>query len=290
MVRHVMACAVALVIVVPSVGAQTRDRDVDGFFAQLGRGASIGASVRELTAEEVSRAKLERAGGVHVVDVQEGSPAERAGLRSGDVIVTFDGERLRSVRHFSRLVRETAPDRAVPAEIVRGGARHTLTIAPEATDGFAGLVPEIRREIERGLRTLPPDLPMGPASRGARGRLGVALTPLTDQLASYFGVKEGALVSAVDADSPSARAGIRAGDVLTAIDGRTVRAPADVSASARMAARGATLDVRLVRDRKEMTVKVTMANDQPPMAPVRLKPDTTIEGIVAYVASGSSQT
>jgi len=250
-------------VVAAPLAAQTRDADVGaGLFTQLGRGASIGVSVRELTADEMSRAKLDRPGGVYVIDVREGSPAARAGLRSGDVVVAFDGERIRSVRHFSRLVLETAPGRAVPGEIVRGGARQTLTITPEATDGLAGLVPQIRREIERGIRTLPPDLPMGPP-REPRARLGVTLTPLTDQLASYFGVKEGVLVSAVEADSPAARAGLRAGDVVTAIDGRTVRTPADVSASVRMATPAATLDVRVVRDRKEIALKVTVPDDRP---------------------------
>jgi serine protease Do len=258
--------AVALVVVtltiVPAVEAQTRDRDVmAGLFPQLGGGATVGISVRELALDEMSRAKLDRPGGVYVVDAREGSPAARAGVRSGDIIVAFDGERIRGVRHFSRLVLETPPGRAVSSEIVRGGARQTLTITPEATEGLAGLMPEIQREIERGIRTLPPDLPV-PAVRGTRAQLGVTLTPLTDQLASYFGVKEGVLVSAVAADSPAARAGIRAGDVLTVVDGRPVRTPADVSASARAAARGATLDVRLMRDRKEMNVKVTIPDDQ----------------------------
>lgn len=254
----------AAFVLIPSVGAQTRDRDVPGgLFTQLGRGAVIGVSVRELAADEVTRAKLERPGGVYVVDVQEGSPAARASVRSGDVIATFDGERVRGVRHFSRLVLETPPGRAVESEIVRGGARQTLAVTPEPADGpLAGLLPEIRREIERGLRTLPPDLPM-PPSRGARARLGLTLTALTDQLASYFGVKEGVLVSAVQANSPAAQAGIRAGDVLTAIDGRPVRTPAEVTASVRTAARGATLDLRLVRDRKDMSVKVAIPDDQP---------------------------
>lgn len=238
----------ATLVCIPSVGAQTR--------------AAIGVSVRELAAADVSRAKLERPGGVYVVDVREGSPAGRAGLRGGDVIATFDGERIRGVRHFSRLVLETPPGRAVESGIVRNGTRLTLAVTPEAADDpLARLLPEIRREIERGLRTLPPDLPMPP--RGARARLGVTLTPLTDQLASYFGVKEGVLVSAVEADSPAALAGIRAGDVLIAVDGRAVRTPADVTASARSATRGAALDVRLVRDRQEMSVKVTVPDDQP---------------------------
>jgi serine protease Do len=255
---------VAAVMLVPSAWAQTRDPDVAaGFLAQLGRGATIGVSVRELAADEVSRAKLERPGGVYVVDVREGGPASRAAVRSGDIIVTFDGERVRGVRHFSRLVTETPPGRAVATDVVRDGGRTALTVTPEATEGLAGLAPEIRREIERRLRTLPPDLPIGPPPRGARARLGVTLTPLTDQLASYFGVKDGVLVSAVDADSPAGRAGLRAGDVLTAIDGRPVRNPADVTAAARAAAPSATVDVRLVREKKETGVKVTLPDDQP---------------------------
>jgi serine protease Do len=258
-----VAFVVVTLMMIPAMEAQTRERDVRaGLFPQLGGGATIGASVRELAADEMSRAKLDPPGGVYVTDVREGSPAARAGVRSGDVIVAFDGERIRGVRHFSRLVLETPPGRAVSSDIMRGGARQTLTITPEATEGLAGLLPEIQREIERGMRRLPPDLPV-PAVRGTRARLGVTLTPLTDQLASYFGVKEGVLVSAVAADSPAARAGIRAGDVLTVVDGRPVRTPADVSASARAAAPGATLDVRLMRDGKEMSVTVAIPGDQP---------------------------
>ena len=266
--------AAALLVVTLMMGtaveAQTRDGDgMAGLFMQLGRGATIGASVRELVADEVSRAKLDRAGGVYVVEVRPEGPAARAGLRGTDIIVAFDGERIRGVRHFSRLVSETPPGRTVPADILRDGARQTVTMTTEPTEGLAGLLPEIQREIERGVRTLPPDLP-GPAVRGARARLGVTLTPLTDQLAAYFGVKEGVLVSAVEMESPAARAGVRAGDVLTAIDGRPVRTPADVSARARAPADGATLEVRLTRDRKEMTVRVTVSDNQP--SPTRQGP------------------
>lgn len=89
--------------------------------------------------------------------VRDGSPATRAGLRSGDVIVEFDGERVRGVRHFSRLVLETPPGRTVKSTISRNGARLTLDVTPEAGSRIAGLFAEISQEIERGLRTLPRD-------------------------------------------------------------------------------------------------------------------------------------
>jgi serine protease Do len=254
----------AAFVLAPSLGAQTRDRDVAaGIFMGLGRGAEIGVSVRELTSDDIARAKLGRPGGVFLVGLRDGGPAARAGLRGGDIITTFDGERVRGVRHFSRLVQETPLGRTVQAEIVRDGARQAASVTPEATEGGAGLLPEIRREIERGLRTLPPDLDVEPfPPRGPRARLGVTLVPLTDQLASYFGVTDGVLVSAVESGSPAAQAGIRAGDVITAIDSRPMRTPAEVAARVRMTARGATLDVRLVRDRKEISVKLTIADDR----------------------------
>ena len=77
------------------------------------RSSEIGVSVRDLTADEVAKAKLPQAGGVLVEDVRDGSAASRAGLRDGDLIVEFDGERVRSASHLTRLVRESVPGRAV---------------------------------------------------------------------------------------------------------------------------------------------------------------------------------
>jgi hypothetical protein len=94
---------------------------------------------------------------------------------------------------------------------------------------------DIGPAIERGLRALPRDFAFdinprdfdfdidvpSPRRPGfGRGRLGVTLAPLTVQLAQYFGVKEGALVSTVETDSAAGRAGLRAGDVIIAVTGR----------------------------------------------------------------------
>ena len=92
----------------------------------------------------------------------------------------------------------------------------------------------------------------------ARGRLGVSLTPLSDQLAVYFGVKQGALVSAVESGSPASRVGIRAGDVITAINGREVEDAGDAVAAVRDASPGSTIEVKLTREKKDVTVKATL--------------------------------
>lgn len=285
--KAVVGALVALAVVVtalvlgPTIWAQVREGrrvspGVDrlmllgpGPETWLGAGSEIGVSVRELRADEVAAAKLEQQGGVYVQDVREGTPASRAGLRNGDIIASFDGERVRGVRHFSRLVLETPPDRAVSAVIVRGTERQTIQVTPEA-GRFGAYFPdvgrEIGREIERGMRAIPRDFDFDFdfefPDRISRGRLGVSLTPLGDQLATYFGVKEGALVSSVEPDSPAAQAGIKAGDVITAVNGRTVANVGDVMTAVREAAPGAAIDIRVVRNKKEMTLKVTIQRVQ----------------------------
>jgi serine protease Do len=268
--RRAVVAAAAFVcgamMLAPFVSAQTRDRDLGyDVFRAFGAGSEIGVSVRELTNDEVSKAGLERAGGVYVQGVREGTPAARADIRGGDLIVAVDGERVRGVRHFARLVSESPAGRSVRLEVIRGDARNVIDVTPEAVRFAPVLPPEIREDVERRLREFPRDLELElPAPRTARARLGITATPLTTQLAEYFGVKEGVLVSAVEEGSPSANAGLRAGDVITAIDGAQVRTPQDVAAAARRAAPGAVLDLRVVRDKKETTLRVTVPDVQSP--------------------------
>ena len=250
----------------PAISAQTQERDAGvGMLRGFGAGSEFGVSVRELTPDEVSRAKLDRPGGVYVLSVREGSPAAGAGIREGDVILTVDGERVRGMRHFSRLVLESPAGRAVQTEIVRDTAHQTVEVTPEASRRFALPIPEIREEIERIMRAMPPDfeLNLPAAPRFARARLGITMTPLTDQLAVYFGVKDGVLVSGVEAGSPAANAGLRAGDVITSIGERPVRSQADVLSAVRDATPGAALDIRLMRDRKNVDVRLVVPERQP---------------------------
>ena len=227
-----------------------------------GGGSEIGVSVRELNSDEITRAKLAQAGGVFVEAVREGGPAARAGLMTGDIVVEFDGERVRGARHFMRLVRETPPGRGVKGTIVRAGSRRDLEITPEAGDPLLSALPDLP-QLQQRLRALPqmqdfpPDLDPTPDLRvSPRGQIGVTLAPLSDQLASYFGATEGVLVSSVMTGSAAAQGGLKAGDVITALNGRPVKSANDVTRVVRDAKPGSVLELRLLRDKKEMTVKV----------------------------------
>ncbi len=246
---------VALCALVPAVTAAQTQQPNERTLTLGGSSSRIGVGIRDVRESDLSTAKLTRPEGVFIESVEAGTPAERAGLKSGDVVVEYDGERVRGARHFTRLVQETPVDRTVQVVVSRTGARQTVSITTE--EGRLGSIDlgDLRGRIERGME----DFPFGIGQmRTADRRLGLTLVPLSNQLASYFGVKSGVLVSEVTADSPAAHANIKAGDVITMVDGRTVDTPGDVTARLRNVDSGGTLDVTVMRDKREIKTQVRL--------------------------------
>jgi S1-C subfamily serine protease len=89
-------------------------------------------------------------------------------------------------------------------------------------------------------------------------RLGVTTGELTDQLASYFGAKAGVLVTAVTDGSAASKAGLKAGDVITSIDGRRVTSREDLIRELRDGSSSDDVSIGIVRDKKETTVKANV--------------------------------
>ena len=232
-----------------------------------GRGRRLGVMVQDLEATD-------KRGGVRIDSVDRDSPAEKAGLQSGDVVVEYDGERVRSARQFTRLVQETPEGRQVPLAVLRDGKRHTLSATPEARafswdmriDGD-----RIQRDLERGwqgLREFRMELPpmrfrmdhpledlLAPSSQR---RLGISVDSLGDQLAQYFGAGEGgALVTSVERGSAAEKAGLKAGDVITSIGGQRVRSAEQVVDAIRDVREG-DVAIEYLRDKKAGATKATI--------------------------------
>jgi serine protease Do len=266
-IAGVVAAAAVFFASAAPVRGQGRDRDWFQQFPVLeGPGSRIGVTARELEAAELERLKV--AGGVFLETVTPDSPAARAGLRAQDVIVEFDGERVRSLRQFTRLVRET-PSRPVRAAVMRDGKRTELTVTP-AAGGHAGVsidVDRVRREIEDFSTRIPFEFP-NPA---ARSRLGVTVQELTPELAAYFGAADGVLVSSVVADSPASRSGIKAGDVITTVDGRSIASAGDLVRELRTASTDGEATLGIVRDKKATTVsaKIETREERRQARPIR---------------------
>ena len=277
----VLAGAVA--VAVSSVVAQTNQseptrREGPRMWMLDGRGAQIGVTVDDV------------AEGVRIGEVDAESPASKAGLRAGDIVVEVDGERVRSGRQFSRLIQESPQGKSVALGVMRDGKRQTFNVTPDSRTGdfaFGFDADRIGRQVERSMRDLEPrlrdleprlreleprlrefhfDMPFDwdamPRPTSPRARLGVQLNELTPELAEYFGAKGGGvLVARVTPDSPAAKAGLRAGDVITAVNGDRVTDTNDLIDELRDKDGEVTLGI--VRDKKESDVKATIEESGP---------------------------
>jgi serine protease Do len=250
----VAAATAALAFAWP-VHGQGRDRDWTRQLMLLeGPGSRIGVTARELEPADLERLKI--AGGVLLETVTPDSPAAKAGLRAQDVVVEFDGERVRSLRQFTRLVRETPPSRSVKTAVIRDGTRSELTVTP-VEGGQLDLTVDtdrLRREIEDFTARVPFEYGFEFPNLASRTRLGVTVQELTPELAEYFGAADGVLVSSVVADSPASRSGIKAGDVITSVDSRSIRSAGDLTRELRTASSDGEVTLGIVRDKKPSTV------------------------------------
>jgi serine protease Do len=233
----------------------------------LGGTSQLGLTIRDVDENDSKQPKA----GVIVDEVKSGSAAEKAGIKTGDAIVEFDGERVRGARQLTRLVRETPVGRKVPAVLSRDGQRVTVTITPDRGSGF-------RFGDDFGL-IVPPEPPTPPAApaaprpprppsvfnqdfpaysfmyRGSNRRLGITGEELSDGLSDYFGVKHGVLVRSVTEGSAAAKAGLKPGDVITALNGTSVEEPSDIGRAIDRLGDDVDLTIEIVRDKKPQTLK-----------------------------------
>jgi serine protease Do len=281
------AAAVALVAaagtgaaILPPASAQSPTKVVTPKAVQVfgGRGSQIGVTVRDVEDGDAKTGKLAAPTGALIEEVSDDSPASKAGLKKGDIVVEFDGERVRGVRHFTRLVQETPAGRKVQTAVMRDGQKLNLTIEPREGGGFSyfgdggkllqDLAVDRAFGIPKPAAPAPPAAPMPPKPpafpalpdfdtfvwRSGNG-LGITVGDLSDQLAQYFGTKDGVLVTSVTDNSAAAKAGIKAGDVITSFNGTDVTSPSDLRQRIQRLQDGDEFTVGVVRDKKPTTLK-----------------------------------
>ena len=219
-------------------------------------GTFLGVSLAEIDAARARDLKLKETYGVEITRVEEGSPAEKAGLKPNDVVLEYNGQRVEGMAQFGRLVHETPAGREVKLEISRGGVTQTIaaTLATRKAKAAGWNLPG--QDFQMPDIHIP-DIPQVFTTLRSP-MLGVEAESLGSQLASYFGVKEGVLVRSVVSDSAAERAGIRAGDVITKVDGTIVTTPNEVSSAVRTASSKKTFAVDLMRDHKDISVNVSV--------------------------------
>lgn len=247
--------------------ARTIWGQLGGNVAAIGAGSFLGIGVAEIDSERAKAQKLTEERGVEVKSVEADSPAAKAGIKEDDVVLEFNGQRVEGTAQFMRLVRETPPGRQVRLVISRGGATQTVTATlskrkPGLTftgtrGNFDFTMPELAFPPAPPIPPMPPDVPR--AFMGLRsGRLGIESESLSSQLAAYFGVKEGVLIRSVTPGSPAEKAGLKAGDVIVKVDDQTITSPREISSTLHGVRSKKTLPIGIYRDRKPMTLNVTI--------------------------------
>jgi serine protease Do len=256
--RILTSSAVLLLCVGPLTGSQPVR-----MFGLEEEAGYLGISMRDVTADDVAALQLPREAGVLVRRVEPDSPAAEAGLREGDVVLEYAGIPVLGTRQFRRLVSETPPGRNVDMEIRRAGGSFLLSaeIGRREVGPPVGVPGEAWsfRVPERGWRWEDPSDYPGILMYRPGPRLGIEGAPLTAQMADFLGIAgtRGVLVMEVAADSPAEKAGLKAGDVVTAAGGRPVANRAQLSRA--ITAERVELDV--VRDGRPLKLTVEMRAD-----------------------------
>jgi len=205
---------------------------------------------------DVSNKKLEDMGlknGVKISKVYDGSPADKAGLDTDDIIITFDGEKVYSPKDLSSSVKMKKVNDELELEYFRNGKTNSTTITIEKRKSpqvFMNKAPQVfKKKIHHSKNSV---------------FLGVKVEELTDQLREYFDVSDGlgVLVAEVVDDSPAKKAGLKAGDVITKIEDREVKNYHDLIRGLNYFDPNDEVEVFLVRNKSKESVDVKLAEPQ----------------------------
>ncbi len=268
----------SLGLLATSVFAQQAPRPGSRNAQVLTQGAQpyLGIGVRDIDPDSAKRFNLKEVRGSEVTSVTDDSPAAKAGVRTGDVILEFNGQPIEGGEQLSRLVRETPIGRQVRLGVWRNGSIQTLTATVEAQkhvqsftmNGNGGwpqvISPDEMRQMQEQLRGMRlPDLSMpGMGMPSNTPMLGIMGEPLGQerQFAEYFGVEDGVLVKSVNQGSAAEKAGIKAGDVILKVDDSHISNTRDITMALRAARSRKTVTVLVMRNHKEMPITVTIDN------------------------------
>ncbi|MCI0690943.1 PDZ domain-containing protein [candidate division KSB1 bacterium] len=222
----------------------------DGKAVEKTQKSWLGVSVQELTPSLRDAMKVGNRPGLLITNVVRNSPADDAGLRDEDVLLSFDGKTVEKADDFVRLVRNTPPDKKVKIKILRDGEEREIEVTLEARKTASS--PRAFAYSWGG--------DGGNIMAFGRPRLGVQVQELNKDLAPYFKVEEkgGVLVLDVTKDSPAEKAGLKAGDVITKIDGEKITDADDLINALREYEEGDEATVEYVRQGKTATVQAAL--------------------------------
>ncbi len=181
----------------------------------------LGVQIQNVTPELAEGLRLPDTKGALVASVTADSPAAAAGIRQGDVILSFDGHQIGEMRSLPRLVAESAAGRKVAVDLWRQGARMSVTVA----------LGELKEEAAVATAPESSDAAPVPGKAEAIVPLGLEILALDDAKRDELGLApdlRGVVVTGIAKDGPAAEKGMEPGDVIVEVDQKAVAEPADV--------------------------------------------------------------
>ena len=285
--RRVLALAVVAlaVIALGAVLAGSRDKsDEDEPEAPEAPGARgvywVGEEQGAYLGVQIEEDTQSPEGGARISEVVDGSPAERAGLEEGDVIVSFDGSIVRGPAGLTKQIRSHEAGDKVAVVVVRDGKKKTVEaeLAERASAwktmiDLERLGPEIEEQVRKSLKGLEkielPELGDQPWEHGlgfmrlpGRARLGVQLVEATPELRQHFGGdgEAGVLVSKVIKGMPAEHAGIQVGDLIVAIEDDPIESVEDLR-EALADRQGETFGIQVIRNGDRIRVEASLPDE-----------------------------
>ncbi|MFO0996465.1 MAG: DegQ family serine endoprotease [Alphaproteobacteria bacterium] len=180
----------------------------------------LGVHIQTVNDEIAENLGLGATRGALVASVSDGSPAKKAGVQAGDVIVSFDGKDIRRMRQLPQVVAETPIGKKVPVVIWRKGKESTVMVE-------LGELTETEQVASAPAKKEPAE------ERGGVSELGMTMQTLTAELRERFEIAKdvnGVLVTAVAGGSNAAEKGVNPGDVILQVEQDKVTTPAQVQA------------------------------------------------------------
>jgi serine protease Do len=201
----------------------------------------LGVSIQPLTPELAKSFGAKDNKGVLLSEVMPESPAAKAGLQSGDIMLEFQGKKMEAPADLQRAVGLTSPGASAKVKVWRDQAEKTVDVK-------IGEAPDEQREAR------------GPGQRSGKSALGLDVRPITPDIARQLNLRttEGVIVARVDDGSPAEEAGIQRGDVVREINRQKVRSVADFEKVTKDAKEGDRLTVLLQRGPMSLYVAFTV--------------------------------
>jgi serine protease Do len=181
----------------------------------------LGVRIQSVNDELAEGLRLPSAKGALVANVTEGGPADKAGIKQGDVVLRFDNKEVTASRSLPRIVAETAISKKVPVVIWRQGKEITFDV----------VVGELTEDVEKAALSQPEEQGDTGPTEGKIANLGLTVGQITDDARSEFKLDKtvkGVIVTEIDENGPAAEKGLQTGDVIVEIDQKAVGSPADI--------------------------------------------------------------